>query len=67
MCVGMCVYVVTVSQEILRRRGDIMAGRGSELWPSQGHCTGVIFIDRRNVKVPRSGSKSQSKGNCHCF
>ena len=50
-----------------------MAGRGGELWPSQGHCTEGIFIDRG----PRRGdtctdmycsrSKFQSHSNCCCF
>lgn len=29
--------------------GSIMAWRGNEMWPSQGYCTKVIFIDYSSV------------------
>lgn len=34
--------------------GDIMAGRGSVMWPSQGHCTEIIFIDHSNIEGTRA-------------
>ena len=44
-----------MSWEIRRRSGgDIMAGRGGELWPSQGHCTEGIFIDPGSVEGTRA-------------
>lgn len=27
-----------------------MAARGSVMWPSQGHCTEIIFIDCGNIE-----------------
>ena len=39
-----------MSLEIHRRERDIIAGRGDEMWPSQGHCTEVIFIDHSTVE-----------------
>lgn len=73
MRVCMCVAAVTVSQETQRRGRDIMAGRGDEMWPSQGHCTEVIYIywSQRRFgdtcsEVYRSRSKFQSHSNCYC-
>lgn len=57
VAVCMCVYqgwAVKKSQEMQRRGRDIMAGRGSEMWPSQGHCTEVRFIDRSTVERTRA-------------
>lgn len=42
-------------------RRDMMAGRGSEMWPSQGHCTDIIFIDRSSVEGTRAETCTEVK------
>lgn len=49
-CVWACVLEVGGNNETQRRGRDIMARKGGELSPSQGHCTEVIFIDHSTVE-----------------
>lgn len=49
-CTCECMCVLSGARRSRREGGDIIAGRGSVMWPSQGHCTEIIFIDCGNIE-----------------